>query len=243
MLLNIKRNVNVRLLIFQPVRNIQSRFWRAPLMFDENEPLSTRRPLRIVEKEPPPDNATASAGKRHKKMPRAMGDIRGTERTHDKLIHKQFGIQALSGGQLVYGHYKMITAGINHHLDEKYMFAIWRVDAPWKAISKKATGARMGGGKGNVHHFATPVKKGRIVVEIGGQCEFDEVRPFLKQVAGKLPFEARPVSQEMLLADAEEQRLIDERNINPFTFEYCARNNFFGCQQWLSPYDWMEFKR
>jgi ribosomal protein L16/L10AE len=33
----------------------------------------------------------------------------------------------------------------------------------------------MGGGKGPIDHYVTPVKAGRVIVEMGGKCEFAEV--------------------------------------------------------------------
>lgn len=33
----------------------------------------------------------------------------------------------------------------------------------------------MGGGKGSIDHYATPVKAGRVILEVGGHCEFFEV--------------------------------------------------------------------
>lgn len=53
-------------------------------------------------------------------------------------------------------------------MDVNRMFAIWRIDAPWKPITKKGTGVRMGGGKGSIKHYTTPVKAGRIILELGG---------------------------------------------------------------------------
>lgn len=55
------------------------------------------------------------------------------------------------------------------------MFAIWRVDPPWQPITKKGQGQRMGGGKGAIDHYVTPVKAGRIILEVGGKCEYAEV--------------------------------------------------------------------
>ncbi len=57
--------------------------------------------------------------------------VRGPETIHNKLIHKQYGIVALSGGQLKYGHFEMMRTTINKKLDIKKAFAIWRVDPPW----------------------------------------------------------------------------------------------------------------
>lgn len=39
----------------------------------------------------------------------------------------------------------------------------------------QGTGHRMGGGKGSINHYATPIKAGRIIVEVGGNCEYFEV--------------------------------------------------------------------
>lgn len=47
-------------------------------------------------------------------------------------------------------------------------FAVWRVDEPWQAVSRKGTNKRMGGGKSPIHHYVTPVRAGRIIMEFGG---------------------------------------------------------------------------
>lgn len=33
----------------------------------------------------------------------------------------------------------------------------------------------MGGGKGNIDHYVTPVKAGRVIIEVGGPVEWEEV--------------------------------------------------------------------
>uniref|UniRef100_A0A493TX41 Large ribosomal subunit protein uL16m n=1 Tax=Anas platyrhynchos platyrhynchos TaxID=8840 RepID=A0A493TX41_ANAPP len=59
----------------------------------------------------------------------------------------------------------MIRLTIGRCMDPKTMFAIWRVPAPRKAVTKKSLGHRMGGGKGPIDHYVTAVKSGRLVVE------------------------------------------------------------------------------
>ena len=49
----------------------------------------------------------------------------------------------------------------------------------------------MGGGKGAIDHYVTPIKAGRVIVEVGGNCEFEQVFPFLNEVAHILPFKAK----------------------------------------------------
>lgn len=145
--------------------------------------------------------------------------------------------QAKIGGALQFGHFEMIRLGINRKMDESRMFAIWRVDPPWKPITKRSQGIGMGGGKAAIHHYVTPVRAGRIIIEVGGHCDFEEVYPFLKRVAMKLPFKAEVVTKESIKEDLAQQKFIDENNLNPFTFEYCLKNNMLGSKTWASPYD------
>jgi len=69
----------------------------------------------------------------------------------------------------------MIRIGINKNIEESKMFAIWRIEAPWKPVTRKGIGHKMGGGKGSIDHYVTPVKAGRIIIELAGECEFSEV--------------------------------------------------------------------
>jgi large subunit ribosomal protein L16 len=49
----------------------------------------------------------------------------------------------------------------------------------------------MGGGKGAIDHYVVPIKAGRVIVELGGKCEFEQAFIFLKEVAHILPFKAK----------------------------------------------------
>ncbi|XP_009571778.1 PREDICTED: 39S ribosomal protein L16, mitochondrial, partial [Fulmarus glacialis] len=65
---------------------------------------------------------------------------------------------ALGGGYLHWGHFEMIRLTIGRAMDPKTMFAIWRVPAPYKPVTRKSLGHRMGGGKGPIDHYVTAVK-------------------------------------------------------------------------------------
>ncbi|XP_035231561.1 39S ribosomal protein L16, mitochondrial-like [Stegodyphus dumicola] len=164
-------------------------------------------------------------------------DIRGPETVHNELLHKQYGIIALSGGYLKYGSIEVIRNTVNREMDTRKTFAVWRVDPLWKPQPKKGVGKRMGGGKGSVHHYATPVKAGRIVIEVGGKVEFEEVYPFLNRVAMKMPFDAMPISQQMLEELEKEAEELHQKNINPFSFRYAVQNDLRGCNLWTSEWD------
>merc|ERR1711860_358052 len=98
-------------------------------------------------------------------------------------------------------------------------------------------GHRMGGGKGSIDHYVTPIKAGRVVVEVGGKMEFEEVEDWMSMVALKLPFKAEVVSQEILDNRVKEIEKIDQENINPCDFQYLLKNNSLGCHSWMSKYD------
>ena len=70
-------------------------------------------------------------------MTKKLENVRGPELVHNKLMHKQYGIIALAGGKLHFGHFEMIRNTINKNMDAKETFAIWRVDPPWSKFEKK----------------------------------------------------------------------------------------------------------
>ncbi|XP_038620596.1 39S ribosomal protein L16, mitochondrial [Tachyglossus aculeatus] len=172
-----------------------------------------------------------------RREPRNLSDIRGPSTEATEFTEGNFGILALGGGYLRWGHFEMMRLTINRSLDPKNMFAVWRVPAPYKPITRKGVGQRMGGGKGAIDHYVSAVKAGRLIVEVGGRCEFGEVEWFLSKVAHKLPFRAKAVSRESLAAMRkrhEERRL---NNQNPWTFERIITSNMLGMRKVLSPYD------
>ena len=82
----------------------------------------------------------------------------------------------------------------------------------------------MGGGKGSIKEYVTPIKAGRIILEVGGRVSWEEVRPWLTKVCESLPVKAYPVNADMLKElNKEEERLI-QTNKNPITFEYLIRD-------------------
>lgn len=145
--------------------------------------------------------------------------------------------QAITGGNLRHGHLEMMRLSVNRKMDETRMFAVWRIDQPWKPVCKKGQGHRMGGGKGPINHYVFPVRANRMILEMGGRMEFLEVKKFLVNIAKILPFKARVVTKESFEEEEIEKKYIEENNINPLSFEYLAKNNILGIRTNLSPYD------
>ncbi|CAG9585600.1 unnamed protein product [Danaus chrysippus] len=171
------------------------------------------------------------------KMQKRLRYMRGPETVHNTLQLKQYGVVATGGGRLRHEHFEMIRLQVARKLDMKRMFAIWRVDPPWQPVTKKGQGQRMGGGKGAIDHYVTPIKADRIIFEIGGKCEYAEVHDMLRIIAERLPFKAEPISQELLEKKAASEKWCEENNTNKFTLKYIIQNNMGGCHRFISKYD------
>lgn len=172
-----------------------------------------------------------------KKEMKCLRDIRGPATQDTTFTTGQYGILALGGGYLHWGHMEMMRLTINRRIDPRSTFALWRIDAPHKPITRKGLGKRMGSGKGAIDHYVTPVRYGQLLLEVGGRCELEEVNPVLSEVAKKLPFPAKVVSRESLAAMRQEEVEREQSNQNPWTFKRVVTSNMLGIRKVLSPFD------
>ncbi|KAG8434894.1 hypothetical protein GDO86_013017 [Hymenochirus boettgeri] len=172
-----------------------------------------------------------------KKEPKNLKDIRGPAQECREFQEGEYGIVALGGGYLHWGHFEMMRLTVNRTLSPQTTFSRWMVAPPHKPVTRKGLGQRMGGGKGAVDHYVTPVKADQLILEVGGRCEFQEVEPVLTQVAKKLPFPAQAVSKESLREAREKIKQRELNNQNPWTFKRIASRNMLGCRKYISAFD------
>ncbi|KAM6942852.1 large ribosomal subunit protein uL16m [Xenentodon cancila] len=175
--------------------------------------------------------------KKAKKGRKKLWDIQGPARTANTFVTGQYAIVAMGGGYLHWGHFEMMRLTINRKMNSRTTFTRWRINAPYKPITRKGLGQRMGGGKGAIDHYVTPVRCGRLIVEVGGKVELGEVEPLLTEVAKKLPFPAKVMSRESLAAFQKMQSDMEQNNQNPWTFKRIAQGNMLGIRKVLSPFD------
>ncbi|XP_029283775.1 large ribosomal subunit protein uL16m [Cottoperca gobio] len=191
--------------------------------------LPGKRKLKVVNKVPNLKN--------HKKEMKKLRDIQGPAVKANTFTKGQYAIVAMGGGYLRWGHMDMIRLSINRKMDTRTTFARWRINSPYKPITRKGLGQRMGGGKGIIDHYVTPVRCGRFIVEVGGKLELGEIEHILINVAKKLPFPAKVVSRESLAALQQKQVDMEQNNQNPWTFKEIAKGNMLGIRKVLSPSD------
>ncbi|PSN47380.1 39S ribosomal protein L16 [Blattella germanica] len=218
--------------------------FKPPPNFDHVE-FPERSRLKFVDKLP-----TLPPNIRPPKMIKNLKFMRGPELVHNFLLHRQFGIVALGGGRLKWGHFEMIRMGVLRKIDQERMFAIWRIDPPWQPVTKKAIGncALFGekvtdseqegdSDEDNVPLCQREVYKEKYGTHWNKAVPPKNVRPCLEMIAHKLPFPALVVDQEMMEKRKEEKERKDRENMNRYTMKYIIQNNLGGCHNWISPYD------
>lgn len=77
---------------------------------------------------------------------------------------------------------------------------------PDKPVSKKPAETRMGKGKGSPEFWVAVVKRGRVLVEIGGGLPKEDAQEILKGAAYKLPMKTKFVTKEDLLKITQEEQ-------------------------------------
>nr|XP_061796805.1 large ribosomal subunit protein uL16m-like [Nerophis lumbriciformis] len=175
--------------------------------------------------------------KKARKEMKKLWDIQGPAKAANTFTSGQYAIVAMGGGYLKWGHLEMIRLTISRKMDSRTTFARWRINAPYKPITRKGLGQRMGGGKGAIDHYVTPVRFGRLIVEVGGKVELGEVEHILIEVAKKLPFPAKVMSRESLEVFQKTQADMEANNQNPWTFKRIVEGNMLGIRKVLSPFD------
>ncbi|CAI4221083.1 unnamed protein product [Auanema sp. JU1783] len=218
--------------VIQTVRGMKK--YAFPVTFENvNFPPSGQMKLPVMPPEPFYD---AEKGERKFKSTKRMIEARGVEEIHCDLIHEQYGLAAVSGGFISSDDFKFIQDRINKNLLHK-QFAVWRVDAPWLPRTKKAQGSRLGGGKGSIQKYVTPVRANRIILEVGGYITEIEAKAYLTYLCDRFQFPVEFVSQRMLTERRENEKEIEKHNKNPFNWDKVIKYNMQNCRSWLSDYD------
>uniref|UniRef100_A0A0N4ZG77 Large ribosomal subunit protein uL16m n=1 Tax=Parastrongyloides trichosuri TaxID=131310 RepID=A0A0N4ZG77_PARTI len=175
-------------------------------------------------------------GEKKYKETKRMIEARGVEEIHTELIHKQYGLAAINGGFISAKDFKFIMERVNKNLI-KNQFAIWRVDPPWLPRTKKAQGTKLGGGKGSISKYVTPVRANRIILEVGGYITEIEARAFLSYIAERFAFPVEFVTYDMLMERQRREKEIIEKNQNKYSWDNVIRWNMQNANSWLSQYD------
>lgn len=130
--------------------------------------------------------------KKQKYRKQFRGKIQGVASRRTQMEFGDFGLKALSSGQITARQIEAARKAIVHQT--RRGGRLWIRIFPDKPVTKKPAETRMGGGKGDVDHFAAPVPAGTILFELGTVPE-ETAREALRLGANKLPIKTKIISK------------------------------------------------
>lgn len=119
-----------------------------------------------------------------------------------------YGLVALESSWITQRQIEAVRVAVSRRL-KKVGKSFLRI-FPDKPITKKPAETRMGKGKGNPEFWVSVVKRGRVIIELGGGLSKEEAKEILRAAAYKLPIKTRFVSKQ----DLEVKGLIETATVN-----------------------------
>lgn len=120
------------------------------------------------------------------------GTRRGIATRGSDLAFGEFGLKAQENGWLKNTQIEAARVILARQLHKGGR--LWIRVFPDKSVTKKPAEVRMGKGKGEVDHWVSIVKRGRVLFELGGVPQ-DYARQCFRLVAYKLPIKTRFISR------------------------------------------------
>ncbi|MGC8651242.1 MAG: 50S ribosomal protein L16 [Minisyncoccia bacterium] len=121
---------------------------------------------------------------KHRKMQKGRNRFRQFDTRGTELNFGTFGLRVLEEKWLSSQQLESARKAIAFSLKQEGK--VWMRVFPDKPITKKPPEVTMGGGKGSVEYYVSPVKPGRIIFEIDGVSEAKAKEAF-RLAASKLP--------------------------------------------------------
>ncbi len=129
---------------------------------------------------------------KYRKVHRFRGGNSGLAQTGHRIAFGEFGLKALTAGELNSREIESARRVISRSLNRRGK--TWIRIFPHMAITRKAAEVPMGSGKGTVDFYVARVKPGHILFEIGG-CSETEAREAMRLAGHKLSVLTKFVSK------------------------------------------------
>ena len=118
----------------------------------------------------------------------------GHARGNTELHFGEYGLQAKEGAWITARQIEAARIAMTRYM--KRGGKVWIKIFPHKSYTAKAIGVRMGSGKGAPEGWVAPVKRGKVMFEIGGVSE-EVAREALRLASHKLPVKTKFVKREV----------------------------------------------
>jgi len=121
------------------------------------------------------------------------GNLKGKKVAGSRLAFGEYGLKSLGRGWISAAQLEAARKAMTHYTKRKAK--IWIRAFPDKPVSKKGPGAPMGAGKGELDHWAAPVRPGRIIFELEGVDE-ETAREAMRLASHKLPVKVKVIRKK-----------------------------------------------
>ncbi len=133
--------------------------------------------------------------KRTKFRKQQKGRNRGFAQRGNSVSFGEYGLKALSRGQLTSRQIEAARRAMTRHV--KRGGKIWIRVFPDKPITKKPLEVRQGKGKGNVEYWVAQIQPGRVLYEMAGVNE-PIAREAFRRAAAKLPIRTAVIQRQAI---------------------------------------------
>lgn len=139
--------------------------------------------------------------KRVKYRRQHRGKLRGHSKGGNEITFGNWGIQAVESHWITNRQIEACRITMNRYM--KRGGKVWIKIFPHKSYTEKGIGVRMGKGKGSPAGWVSPVKRGKILFEVGGVS--DEVaQEALRLASMKLPIRTKIIKREEVGGESNE---------------------------------------
>lgn len=139
--------------------------------------------------------------KRVKHRREFRGHMRGEAKGGKKVDFGEYGLQALDSSWITNRQIEAARVAMTRYM--KRGGKVWIRIFPHKSYTSKAIGTRMGSGKGAPEGWVAPVKRMKVMFEVGGVSE-EVAREALRLASTKLPVRCKVVTREEVGGESNE---------------------------------------
>jgi len=130
--------------------------------------------------------------KKQKYRKHFRGSMKGVATAGSRVSFGEYGLKAIGRGWLSARQIEAARKAITHHT--KRAGKLWIRVFPDKTYTKKGSGVRMGGGKGEIEGYVCVIKPGRVIFELAG-VDQPTARESFRLATQKLPFKTKFVTR------------------------------------------------
>ncbi len=131
--------------------------------------------------------------KKRKYRKEFRGKMRGKSTRGTTVDFGEYGLKSLTRGWITARQIEAARRTVTHQT--KRTGKVWIRIFPDKPVTKKAAGARMGSGKGDIEEYVIAVKPGRILFELAGISE-ELAKETFRRAGHKLPVKTKFVKRD-----------------------------------------------